>query len=94
MSQSMNTSRLLADLPPYIYGTTRLGDDKIPFDERVRLARAAMDAHAVSAQQPEALAGLQFEVDAAQHVAVAVPGLEFADGEHRGHGATDQCSPR
>ena len=37
-------STLLTDLSPYIYGTTRLGDDKIPFDERVRIARAAMDA--------------------------------------------------
>jgi predicted aldo/keto reductase-like oxidoreductase len=37
-------SDLLADLPPYIYGTTRLGDDQIPFDDRVRMARVAMDA--------------------------------------------------
>ena len=37
-------SQLLADLSPYIYGTTRLGDDKIPFDERVKVARAAMDS--------------------------------------------------
>jgi hypothetical protein len=35
-------SELLRDLPPYIYGTTRLGDEKIPFDERVNVARAAM----------------------------------------------------
>ncbi len=35
-------SDLLTDLSPYIYGTTRLGDDKIPFEERVRVARAAM----------------------------------------------------
>ena len=35
---------LLADLPPYIYGTTRLGDDQIPFNDRVRMARIAMDA--------------------------------------------------
>jgi predicted aldo/keto reductase-like oxidoreductase len=35
--------QLLTDLPPYIYGTTRLGDEKIPFEERVRVARAAMD---------------------------------------------------
>lgn len=41
--QSSNKSRLLADLPPYIYGTTRLGDANIPFEDRVRLARAAMD---------------------------------------------------
>lgn len=39
----VETSQLLSDLSPYIYGTTRLGDDKLPFDERVRVARAAMD---------------------------------------------------
>lgn len=38
------TSSLLTDLSPYIYGTTRLGDDSIPFDERVKMARMAMDA--------------------------------------------------
>ena len=38
----VETSQLLSDLSPYIYGTTRLGDDKLPFDERVRVARAAM----------------------------------------------------
>lgn len=37
-------SQLLTDISPYVYGTTRLGDDKIPFDERVNVARAAMDA--------------------------------------------------
>lgn len=37
-------SQLLTDISPYVYGTTRLGDDKIPFDERVHVARAAMDA--------------------------------------------------
>jgi hypothetical protein len=42
-NQSVDKSQLLADLPSYIYGTTRLGEDKIPFDDRVRLARAAMD---------------------------------------------------
>lgn len=41
--QTSDKSRLLMDLPPYIYGTTRLGDDKIPFDERVKVARAAME---------------------------------------------------
>lgn len=34
---------LLSDLSPYIYGTTRLGDDKIPFADRVKMARLAMD---------------------------------------------------
>jgi hypothetical protein len=41
--QTSDTSRLLTDLPPYIYGTTRLGDDKIPFVGRVNVARAAME---------------------------------------------------
>ena len=37
-------SQLLTDLSPYIYGTTRLGDDQIPFNDRVGMAHAAMDA--------------------------------------------------
>ena len=41
--QPSNKSHLLNDLPPYIYGTTRLGDEKIPFENRVGLARAAME---------------------------------------------------
>jgi aryl-alcohol dehydrogenase-like predicted oxidoreductase len=46
MHQTNSTAKsaLLADLPPYIYGTTRLGDNQIPFDDRVRMARVAMDA--------------------------------------------------
>jgi len=36
-------STLLSDISPYVYGTTRLGDDKIPFVERVKIARTAMD---------------------------------------------------
>lgn len=36
--------KLLTDLSPYVYGTTRLGDEKIPFEERVNVARAAMEA--------------------------------------------------
>ncbi|HEY0868535.1 MAG TPA: hypothetical protein VGE01_14220 [Fimbriimonas sp.] len=35
---------MLTDLSRYVYGTTRLGDEKIPFDERVGVARAAIDA--------------------------------------------------
>src|SRR5215208_5702568 len=42
--QSVDKSQLLTDLSPYIFGTTRLGDDKIPLAERVSVARAAMDA--------------------------------------------------
>jgi aryl-alcohol dehydrogenase-like predicted oxidoreductase len=33
----------LLELSRFIYGTTRLGDAALPFDERVRVARAAMD---------------------------------------------------
>ena len=43
IKQTFDKSQLLTDLPPYIYGTTRLGDEKIPFDERVNVARAAME---------------------------------------------------
>ena len=39
---SKDKSRLLTDLSPYVYGTTRLGDENIPFEDRVRVARAAM----------------------------------------------------
>jgi aryl-alcohol dehydrogenase-like predicted oxidoreductase len=46
MEQNNTTdkSTLLNDLSPYVYGTTRLGDGKIDFDARVKIARAAMDA--------------------------------------------------
>lgn len=40
-----NKSQLLADISPYVYGTTRLGDDNIPFNARVDAARAAMNAN-------------------------------------------------
>jgi len=36
-------NQALSDLSEYIYGTTRLGDSSIPFDERVSVARAAID---------------------------------------------------
>ena len=35
---------MLTDISPYVYGTTRLGDANIPFNDRVKVARAAMDA--------------------------------------------------
>jgi predicted aldo/keto reductase-like oxidoreductase len=41
---NMDKGSLLTDLSPYIYGTTRLGDDRIAFEDRVSVARAAMDA--------------------------------------------------
>jgi aryl-alcohol dehydrogenase-like predicted oxidoreductase len=40
----INKSKLLTDLSPFIYGTTRLGDDKIPFDDRVKIARTAIES--------------------------------------------------
>lgn len=45
MSQlpASNKSTLLTDISPYVYGTTRLGDPEIAFDDRVRIARAAMN---------------------------------------------------
>jgi hypothetical protein len=33
----------LADVPPYIYGTTRLGDETVPREQRVAMARAVLD---------------------------------------------------
>jgi hypothetical protein len=36
-------SKLLTDLPPYVYGTTRLGDGNLPIEARVQTARAAME---------------------------------------------------
>jgi aryl-alcohol dehydrogenase-like predicted oxidoreductase len=35
---------LPSDLGKYVYGTTRLGDAKLPFDARVQMARRAIDA--------------------------------------------------
>lgn len=52
----------LHDLSRFIYGTTRLGDAALPFEERVRVARAAME-HGVwfhtSHQYGDALAVLR-----------------------------------
>ena len=31
-------------ITPYVYGTTRLGDSNIPYEERLNIARAAMDS--------------------------------------------------
>ncbi len=36
----------LKEISKYVYGTTRLGDGSIPFDERVAIARAAIDSGA------------------------------------------------
>ena len=40
----MPQTKLLTDISPYVYGTTRLGDDKLSFADRVKVARSAMDA--------------------------------------------------
>jgi aryl-alcohol dehydrogenase-like predicted oxidoreductase len=70
----------LHDLSPFIYGTTRLGDSTLPIDERVRVARAAMD-HGVwfhtSHQYGDALSVLRaaFDQDRAR-----VPRLIFKIG--------------
>jgi hypothetical protein len=34
----------LSDLPPFVYGTTRLGDGSVPREQRLAMARAALDA--------------------------------------------------
>lgn len=34
----------LSNITPYVYGTTRLGDSNIPREDRLKVARAAMDA--------------------------------------------------
>ncbi len=35
----------LSSITPFIYGTTRLGDEKIPLSDRLKVAHDAMDAH-------------------------------------------------
>ena len=40
----MRQPELASSISPYIFGTTRLGDDKIPFEDRVGVALAAMNA--------------------------------------------------
>lgn len=43
MSQSNLPPTRLTDISRFMYGTTRLGDESIPFAERVKTARAAME---------------------------------------------------
>ena len=40
----MNNTEVLKSISRYIYGTTRLGDEQIPFKEKVNVAYAAMNA--------------------------------------------------
>jgi predicted aldo/keto reductase-like oxidoreductase len=64
-SPEQNTG-LLNDISPYIYGTTRLGHDDIPFDERVKIARLAMESGVwfhTSRQYNEALEVLRVAFD-------------------------------
>jgi hypothetical protein len=42
-SRFSEKSVVLTDITPYVYGTTRLGDEKIPFEDRVEMAKAAID---------------------------------------------------
>ena len=35
---------MITGISPYVYGTTRLGDDKVAFAERVKMAHIAMDS--------------------------------------------------
>jgi hypothetical protein len=40
----MSQTKVLKNISPFIYGTTRLGDEQIPFNERVDVAYAAMNS--------------------------------------------------
>jgi aryl-alcohol dehydrogenase-like predicted oxidoreductase len=44
LSPSETATARLPDLTRFVYGTTRLGDDSLPFEDRVAVARAAIDA--------------------------------------------------
>jgi hypothetical protein len=39
-----NSPSALNEITAYIYGTNRLGDERIPLQERIKVAHAAMDA--------------------------------------------------
>lgn len=43
MQNFSEKSVILTDISPYVYGTTRLGDEKISMDERIEMAKAAID---------------------------------------------------
>lgn len=43
-SYGVGVTRLLNDLPPYIYGTTRLGHADVPRPQQAAMARSAIDA--------------------------------------------------
>jgi predicted aldo/keto reductase-like oxidoreductase len=75
-----NPAGRLDDLSKYIYGTTRLGDDKIPFEDRVKMAHAAMNSGVwfhTSHQYGDALKVLRAAFDADRK---RVPKLIFKIG--------------
>jgi hypothetical protein len=80
MSSPASPTHPLHELTPFIYGTTRLGDAAIPFAERVRTARAAME-HGIwfhtSHQYGDALAVLRAAFDEER---ARVPRLIFKIG--------------
>lgn len=43
MQNFSEKSVILTDISPYVYGTTRLGDVEIPIEERIEIAKAAID---------------------------------------------------
>ncbi|MGE5805093.1 MAG: aldo/keto reductase [Ignavibacteria bacterium] len=57
----------LDEITPFVYGTTRLGDDKIPRSERLKTAHAAMDS------------GAWFHTSRAYSDALEVLGTAFAE---------------
>jgi len=68
----MNSKKsALERITPFIYGTTRLGDDKIPFEERLRTARAAMNS------------GLWFHTSRAYGNALEVLAKAFSENPER-----------
>ncbi|RPH37874.1 hypothetical protein EHM92_01550 [bacterium] len=40
----MKQSDLETTISPYVFGTTRMGDDQIPFEDRIKVAQVAMNA--------------------------------------------------
>ena len=40
----LNSTHTIDGITPYIYGTTRLGDDRIPHKDRIEIALAAMNS--------------------------------------------------
>jgi aryl-alcohol dehydrogenase-like predicted oxidoreductase len=64
-------ARPLSDLPPYIYGTTRLGDDDVAREQQLAMARAVLDA------------GLWMHTSRQYHHALEVLGEAFAEDPSR-----------